>query len=59
MDLIHWLTGHSLATLTLINVRGTLNRSTAPAQVVPNPQQAGPVMYVARNARLSQVGPRR
>ena len=42
-----------------VHVRGTLNRSTAPAQVVPNPQQAGPVMYVARNARLSQVGPRR
>jgi hypothetical protein len=42
-----------------VHVRGTLNRSTAPAQVVPNPQPAGPVMYVARNAHLSQVGPRR
>ncbi|EFX72095.1 hypothetical protein DAPPUDRAFT_326474 [Daphnia pulex] len=38
-------------------VRGTLNRSTAPT--VAHPQPAAPAMYVARNAHLSQVGPRR
>uniref|UniRef100_A0A0P5L0Q4 E3 ubiquitin-protein ligase CHFR n=1 Tax=Daphnia magna TaxID=35525 RepID=A0A0P5L0Q4_9CRUS len=39
-------------------VRGTLNRSTAPAPTFPNPRLPGPSMYVARNARPSQVGPR-
>lgn len=50
---------HVLVRPVTAPVRGTLNRSTAPAQIFPNPQPAGPAMYVARNARFSQVGSRR
>ena len=34
-------------------------QAIAPAPQIPNPNNVGPIMYVARNAHLTEIGPRR